>query len=378
MRKAKIILTLAASVLLCLPAAKAANPEMSEDGHTSYLFAGVQGGAQATMTNYDFSKLIMPYGAVYFGGYYNAVVGGRVHAMGFRSKGGFKSLDRSYYYNFYDVNADLLLNLSNLFWKNNSHFVNLVLVGGVGLNYAWHNKQAVNLTNTVTGLSAQCPNIWKTDRLGHNFRVGLQLDLDVAKHFGVNVEVDANNMNDRFNSKKANKDDWMLSAAVGVSYKFAYKSKARPMVPLVPAIVEKPKPAPAPAPAPKPVAKPAPAPAPAPAPVVKTMKEEIFYSIRSSQVSTAEWAKVERIVKFMKENPDATVDIVGYADAQTGNPTINMKYSLKRAEDLKKALTDKYGISASRISASAKGDTAQPFGENTKNRVSIITGTSKK
>lgn len=376
MRKAKILLTLAASALLCLPAANAANPELSEDGHTSYLFIGAQGGAQATLTNYDFSKLVMPFGAVYFGGYYNSVVGGRIHAMGLRSKGGFKSLDRSYYYDFYDVNADLLLNLSNLFWKSNNHFVNLVLVGGVGLNYAWHNKQAVNLTNSVAGLSEQCPEIWKTDRLGHNFRVGLQLDLDVSKHIGVNVEVDANNLNDRFNSKKANKDDWMLTAAIGVSYKFAYKSKARPMVPLVPAVVEKPAPAPAPAPAPKPVAKPAPA--PAPAPVVKTLKEEIFYTIRSSQIPMNEWAKVERIVKFMKENPNATVEVVGYADVKTGNPSINMKYSLKRAEDLKKALTDKYGISASRISASAKGDTVQPFSENAKNRVSIITGTSKK
>jgi OOP family OmpA-OmpF porin len=45
---------------------------------------------------------------------------------------------------------------------------------------------------------------------------------------------------------------------------------------------------------------------------------------------------------------------------------------------LKDKLVKQYGISANRISVDAKGDTVQPFSENTKNRVSIVTGTTKK
>ncbi len=371
----KFLFSMVAGVLLC------ASMSAADDSNKKapYLFVGVQGGGQTTFTNYDNSKLIMPFGAVYFGGYYNPVVGGRVHVNGWRSKGGFESLDKTYYYNYYTADADLLLNVTNLFSKKDTHFLNLVLVGGVGLNYAWHNKDFVNIINAYPALGGQHPTTWKKDLLSHNFRLGLQLDLNVSKRIGVNLEVTANNMSDKFNSKYGKDDDWMLMAGVGVSYKFAYK-KAQPVVAPTPAPAPAPAPAPvakpAPAPAPAPVAKPAPA--PAPAPVVKTIKENIFYDIRSSQVPKAEMVKVERVANFLKENPEATIDIVGHADVKTGNPTINMKYSQQRANDLKKMLTNKYGINASRINATAKGDTVQPFAENAKNRVSIITGTTKK
>ena len=375
----KLLLSMAAGLMLCATVANAAEYG-SNDNKAPYLFVGVQGGGQTTFTNYDNSKLIMPFGAVYFGGYYNPVVGGRIHASGWRAKGGFETLDRTYYYNYYTANADLLLNVSNLFWKNDSRFFNLVLLGGVGLNYAWHNGDFTNIIATYPALSGDHPTAWKKHNLGHNFRLGLQLDLNISKRIGVNLEVTANNLSDKFNSKFANDDDWMLTAGVGVSYKFAYK-KVQP-VQYTPA----PKPAPAPVakpapkPAPAPVAKPAlkPAPAPAPAPVVKTINENIFYDIRSSQVPKSEIVKVERVANFLKENPDASVEICGYADVKTGNPTINMKYSQKRANDLKTMLTQKYGINASRINTTAKGDTVQPFAENAKNRVSVIVGTTKK
>ena len=354
----KFLFSLVAGMLLCAPVANAAGYG-ENDNKAPYLFVGVQGGVQTTFTNFDNSKLVMPFGAVYFGGYYNPVVGGRVHVSGWRSKGGFEALNRNYYYNYYTASADVLFNVSNLFWKNDTHFLNLVLLGGVGLNYAWHNNDFNNIVKTYPVIGGNNPTAWAKSNLGHNFRLGLQLDLNVSKRIGVNLEVTANNMSDKFNSKYANNDDWMLTAGVGVSYKFGYK-KVQPLV------------APAPKPAPEPVAK------PAPAPVVKTIQENIFYDIRSSRVPQAEMAKVERIAKFLKENPDATVEVVGYADVKTGNPQINMKYSQQRANDLKKMLTGKYGISSSRVAASAKGDTVQPFAENVKNRVSIITGTTKK
>ena len=73
------------------------------------------------------------------------------------------------------------------------------------------------------------------------------------------------------------------------------------------------------------------------------------------------------------------MNIVGYADKQTGNPRINMEYSRQRAQKAAEAL-EKAGIDKALISVDYKGDTVQPFPEdNDRNRVVIITaeGTEK-
>ena len=377
----KLIMIIAGWAACLFPATQAATETSRDDARESHLFFGIQGGGQTTFTNYDNTQLIMPYTAVYFGGYYNPVVGARLHASGWRSKGNLNATN--YYYNYYTANADLLMNLSNLLWSKNSHTFNLVLLGGIGLNYARHNNDMNNILTQNPALVAQNPTAWKGSQLGHNFRLGLQLDVNVCKHIGVNLEVTANNLSDKFNSKFNNDDDWMLTAAVGVSYKFAFKGKKPVVAPVVvptpapaPKSAPAPKPAPKPAPAPAPAPKPAAKPAPAPAPVVKNLKEDIFYEIRSSQIASTEQAKIDRIVAFMKENPSAKIEITGYADVKTGNPTINMKYSQKRADDLKALLVKKYGLDGNKISTAAKGDTVQPFAENVKNRVSIVVGTT--
>ena len=217
MKKLSMLLMLAASFVLSVPQAHAAGGDKDYEP-APYFFVGLQGGGQVTFTNYDFTKLAMPVGAVSFGGYYNPVVGGRLHAQGWRDKGAFKNLpqvgDKTYYWNYYTVDADLLVNLTNLFWKGSeSHLFNLVLVGGVGLNYAWHNKQVNNLISTYQ-LGNVAPLAWPHSRLGHNLRVGVQLDLNLSKHFGVNLECDFNNLSDRFNSKQANSDDWQATAMI--------------------------------------------------------------------------------------------------------------------------------------------------------------------
>ena len=208
------------------------------------------------------------------------------------------------------------------------------------------------------------PYAWEGHRLSHNARVGAMLDYNFAKHWSVNLEVSANSLNDRFNSKYSTKDDWMLTAQVGLAYKFGYRAK----------------PAPAPAPAPVVVEEPAPAPAPVvvreepkPQPVVvkkPEMQTEIFYEIRQTAIAKSEQTKVDNLISFLKANPETKVTVTGYADAGTGNPNINMKYSKQRAENVAKALTNA-GIDAARITVDAKGDTVQPFSENDKNRVTI-------
>lgn len=379
MKKFGFILYLAAALMMGV-AANAQEPSVTNtDG--GHWFVGVQGGVSSTLTNYSPLKLLSPVEAVYVGGYYNSVVGGRLHFSGFESKGVFPDVntalgarDLKYKNRFYDANLDLLVNLTNLFSKEKEHFLNLILVGGVGLNYSWHNKEVNCLINEYS-LRDQAPEAWTSDRLTHNVRLGLQLEANISKHFAINLEADANNTNDRFNSKKSNSDDWRLTAALGVAYKFGFKKKAEPVCVCPPKPIEvtpAPKPAPAAVVEPKPA--PAPAPKPAPQPVVKKINENVFYNIRSSKILPSEYDKIERVANFLKENPEAKVTITGYADANTGNPKINLKYSQQRANDLKKYITSKYGIDPSRIVTDAKGDTVQPFSDSVKNRVSIVSG----
>ncbi len=77
-------------------------------------------------------------------------------------------------------------------------------------------------------------------------------------------------------------------------------------------------------------------------------------------------------VEYMKSNPNATVEIVAYADKQTGTPDYNMKLSERRAKAVADALTSQYNIDSSRINIDWKGDTEQPYAENDWNRVAIF------
>ena len=73
----------------------------------------------------------------------------------------------------------------------------------------------------------------------------------------------------------------------------------------------------------------------------------------------------------MKQHPSAKAEIMGYADAGTGNPTINRNISQKRADRVAKFLVERYGISADRLTTGYKGDSVQPFKDNDSNRVVI-------
>ena len=73
---------------------------------------------------------------------------------------------------------------------------------------------------------------------------------------------------------------------------------------------------------------------------------------------------------YLKANPSARIEIVGYADAATGSHAINLKLSRQRAAGVAAAL-EQAGIAADRIAAEGRGDTVQPFPGVEQNRVSI-------
>ncbi|MDR2221708.1 MAG: OmpA family protein [Flavobacteriaceae bacterium] len=77
----------------------------------------------------------------------------------------------------------------------------------------------------------------------------------------------------------------------------------------------------------------------------------VYFDFNKSQPSSVDG--INFINTYMKQNPNATVEVIGYADA-IGNKSYNDKLSEKRANTVKNILV-KSGVSASRVSAKGKG-----------------------
>lgn len=97
----------------------------------------------------------------------------------------------------------------------------------------------------------------------------------------------------------------------------------------------------------------------------------VFFKIGSSVITADQMPNVEMIAQYMKNHPESTVMIKGYA-SKDGPEELNIKLAQARAESVKNALIKKYGIKASRIQAEGEG-IGNMFEEESWNRVSICT-----
>ena len=109
----------------------------------------------------------------------------------------------------------------------------------------------------------------------------------------------------------------------------------------------------------------------APAKASAVIENVVAFRIGSAKIDKNQMINVYNSAEAAKAN-GGKIYIVGYADEQTGNAKINMSLSQRRAEAVKKALIDNYGVSADNIVIDYKGDTVQPFATNEWNRVAII------
>ena len=336
-----------------------AQAQSVEDNYP-YNFITIQGGAQGTFTNYDFTKLITPQAAVSFGRYFNSKVGARAHFQGWQKKG---AINDTYKFNAVTGDLDLLMNMSNIINPNRlSDKFDWVLLAGFGVNYGWDFDE-FNAQNRATYF-VQNPELCGTKHSTYNGRFGTQFNLNLSEKMAIGLEIDANYKNDEFNLKRNYNPDWQLTALIGLTFKLG-KKKAAP----APIVYEEP--APAPAPAPQPVVKPEPKPEPKPVVKPEPLEETFFYNIRLSDPDPE--AKLNRIVAWCNKYPEKGITIKGYADRGTGNPQINVGYAKARAEKVAKALQEK-GLSADRMTVSSYGDTVQPFTENDLNRCVIVVG----
>lgn len=342
-------------------------------GWKSYSFVEAQGGVQLTSTDAPMDKLITPTAALSLGHYFTPVIGARLHVNAWQAKSGFDNPGQYYKWNYITPDLDLLVNLSNIFNRNQDRALNIILLGGVGLNYAWDNDELKGLNVAVQRI----PQAWDKNHLSHNLRAGLRLETNMSKPLGLSLEVNANSLDDRFNSKINDADDWQFTAMLGLSYRFGRKSaccgNCQRVVETPAPVVE------TPAETPPVVETP---PAPEPREVVTrepvTLHREAFYAICMSDNETPS-AVMNDVAEFMRQYQDVHVTIVGYADRGTGNSRINMGYSKQRAEKFLADLVSRYNVDASRITIDYKGDTVQPFPEdNDRNRCVIVDATGTK
>lgn len=95
----------------------------------------------------------------------------------------------------------------------------------------------------------------------------------------------------------------------------------------------------------------------------------VFFNTNSAKPSTSSIDAINYILTYLKANPSASVDIVGYSD-ETGKSDKNEKLALTRANNVKKSLV-KSGIDPARLNAISGGEntTADP---NSKEARSLV------
>ena len=352
----------------------------AQEAKTEYVFnphwyIQAQGGAQYTLGEIKFKDLISaPVAQVALGWQFDKVVGARLAVNGWESKAGSKFGDETYKWkwNYVSPTIDFTFNLSNLFCGFNPKRVfNFSVFAGAGVNIGFKNDEAQDQAKLISALHAwsdpnhqSLENLWDGTHTRFVGQFGINADFRISDAVSLGIEVQANPLNDHYNSKKADNADWYFNALAGIKINLgkSYTTKAipacEPQVKIVEKVVE------------KVVEKPVPAPAPKPAAVEK-IRRDIFFTISSSKISEAEGQKVQEIAEFLKKNPNAKVTVTGVADKGTGTSKGNEILASKRANVVSETLQKQYGISADRITVESNGDRIQPFAENDLNRVTI-------
>ena len=378
-----------------------------QKGTTEYVFephwyVNIQPlGIQYTLGEVDFGDLLS-YNIQAAAGYeFNKVIGARLAINAWQSKAGLKfypntgdnSLDAlkgdyKWKWNYIAPTVDITFNLSNLIsGVNPKRVFSVGAFAGIGANIAWGNSEAADVnaklkpalgyaynvyapnatdprqagTPTIVRVEGEDPlaYLWDGTKTRLVLQAGLTGDIKINDQFAVTLEVSANTLNDKYNSKKAKNWDWYFNALAGLKINFGptYSTKfipaPEPEIRYVDKIVEKIVEVPA-----APVA-------------VEPIRRDIFFLINKAVIRDTEASKVNDIVAYLNENKDAKVQVTGYADAGTGNDKINDRLAAQRADAVVKALKDA-GIAADRITFDSKGARVQPFADNDSNRVSIV------
>jgi outer membrane protein OmpA-like peptidoglycan-associated protein len=83
-------------------------------------------------------------------------------------------------------------------------------------------------------------------------------------------------------------------------------------------------------------------------------KIEVYFEVNKSTLNAQEIEKILPVAKFMEENPEVKIDLIGFAD-NTGSIQYNLALTKKRVQEVVKVLIEKFGIDPERIEESNGG-----------------------
>lgn len=327
--------------------------QAQEKGNPNPWF--IQGGLGASYSVGDagLGKLISPSGQIAAGKYFSPVWGARLAVSGWQGR---YSTGNSHSFYYGAATVDGLMNVSQLIKKYPERPVDVSVLAGIGFNRAFE--------HSVSSFMA---------------RVGLLADIRLNNAFDFNIEATANGVSDRWNRLDDHSFDTYINLLVGITYKFktGYKcptclsqavreeinsevnERRANAVAAVPdtvvrvdtVVVEK---------------------ETAPAKVVKGIKSHVAFRLGKTVVDPNQEMNVLAIADYLKQFPEATATVTGYADNGTGNRETNLRLAKQRAEAVTESLVTKYGISRDRLTTLSMQGDEQPFQTNDWNRVVVI------
>ena len=322
-------------------------------------------GIQHTLGEVDFGDLNSYNVQAAIGRQFSPIVGGRLAINAWQSKAGSKLDGQTYKWSWKYVapSVDVTFDLSTLFCGiNPSRKFSVGLFGGLGANVGFSNGCAADVQkemNVLYGVNS-LEYLWSGTKVRVFGQAGITGDLKISDAVSIGIELSANTLNDKYNSKKAGNWDWYFNALAGVKinlgdepYSVREIPVPEPEIRYVEKVVEK-------------IVE-----VPAQCPEVEPLRRDIFFLINKTEIRPEEAQKVKDIADYMNAHPTAKVMVTGYADAGTGNNKINDRLAAGRADEVVKTLKTQYGIAESRISYDSKGSRVQPFDENDMNRVSV-------
>ena len=347
----------------------------------SNWFFSIGGGAEATFGDNDsagsFGKRISPTLNVSVGKWFTPGLGLRLQYSGLQTRGFTydagadyvkgTQLKDGYYkqrFDYMNLHGDVMFNLNALFGGYNQHRVyEIIPYVGAGFthNYSKPHREALSVNAGII----------------NKFRISNAID--------INLELSAMGVEDKFDGEVGGDHgyDGVLSATVGLTYRFPARGFRRPMPQLISqielaamqdklaamgaqnaqlknALIQAQN---------QPVAEVTETEVIVPDPDIAP--RTVFFTIGSAELSPREIMNLSYLAEQMKQFPNATYTVNGYADSATGTPAFNKELSLKRAQAVKDALVKNYGIAADRLNIEAGGG-VDKFGQPILNRVVLV------
>lgn len=399
----KVILTLSVLVGMGINA-------LAQDTFFPGFQWAVKGGASYTVgETSDFGKLVSGAAALDFGYQFTPAFTLRADISGWEGKGvsALAGKQAQWSVNYAQLAADAKFDFINLFSKTyKAHVVNPYFFVGVGGQYRFKNGATADMLPSENLLA-------DFKKFSYVWRGGLGIDFRINDKLGIELEYVENLTDDTFNSKKGDHHDHQMDLLLGLNFTFGQAKKAKAAAEAALAAEAAAKAAAAEealrlkaeqeaaaaklaaekaaaekAAAEKLAAEKAAAERAAAekAEAERLAKEQahndalvaskvsanrVYFVIGKSNVTAAESWKVKNAIKQLKANENMEVVICGYADAETGNPDLNMGLSENRA----KAVADYIvaaGIAPERVKSYWYGDTKKVGNTPEKNRVVII------